>query len=389
MSLDDVFAEFEGDKKDVKGKKPEKKPDKTEKPKSTPSKSPPPKVTPPKVEKPESTPEPPEAPKVEEPKKVAEESKGGSMDDVFSGGGAEAVVEKEPSKEQIQKAEQLWSAGNEPSDSEPSKPTRVPLTPETLIPSRSKPKTYDLSEEKPTRQVTHMWWGLKGAGKTFATMKYPGRIAAISFDRKTSQVKEMHFKDDTRIKVFDGIRYLDKSDPERWCQSAIDNYEYLMQLIDGPIRDFNPDWILIDGTEVLIRDVCEMAMRGRENIQAFAGVEWNLWKERVMYSDNIYTKCLRIANQGILFTAFVKETVEKIERGVIIEQQYHPRWAGNIKLQVDTVIHVESRQVEDQREFWATVDSSKNPDIITGLKVNITGGGIKTIWDESKKRLKR
>jgi len=354
-ALDDVFADIEKEEDE-----------KDEKPKTT------------EKEKPSE---------VEVVEEEISESTDNELDDLFG------EAERDPPK----KEESKTKTKPEKSKGTPAEPKEGELVEDWLGEEKKSPishensatEEFDLSEEEPTGFISHMWYGLKGGGKTGGALSYPGKIAALSFDRKTTKVKFSMYDGDKRIRVFDGIRYLDKDDAETWLESANKSYRYILKLLDGPIRKMKPDWILIDGTEIFIREICEMTMRARENLQAFQGVDFKLWEERNMFVDHIHNRCLKIAKRGIIYTAYVKETTSKIERGVIIEKAYAPKWAANIKTQVDTVIFVESLQNEDVREFWATVESSKNPDIVTGLKVDITNSGISTIWEESKKRLKK
>lgn len=332
MSMDDVFAEFEDEEKEEEEE------------------------TPP--EKPELKPEVVEE-EVEEPKEVEKPK-----------AKAKAKAKKKPPTEtEKQSIDNLFDE-----DAPPAKPKRAK-------------KEYDLSPEKVTLQRSFMIYALKGHGKTGLAFSFPGKIACVSLDRNSTRIKETLYNSDERITVYDGIRYLKKTSSEDWMESAVESFNYICNLLDGPIKESKPDWIVIDGTEILIRDVCEMTMRCRCNLQAFEGfANLNLWKERNMYADQIHMLALKYAKRGVIYTAYIDTTTLKITGGHIVEEEREPKWAANIKTQVGTVIFLKSEQTEDTREFWATVESSKNPKIRTGAHVNITGGGIKNIIKASKKK---
>lgn len=244
-------------------------------------------------------------------------------------------------------------------------------------------KEFDYSPEEPSLQQTFMIHGLKGDGKSGLALSFPGDISVLSFDRKTSKVWLKMYDKDERITVYDGIRYLRKDSAEAWLESAVKSFYYVMGLLDH-IREEKPDWIVIDGTEILIGEICEFAMRHRQRLSAFGGVKWTKWRERNMYVDAIYAKALSIAKHGVVYTAYVTDKTYTIENGAIVEKKREPKWAANMKTQVDTVIHIESRQSDKGREYWATVESSKTPEIDTGLKVDVTNAGIKKIINASE-----
>lgn len=244
-------------------------------------------------------------------------------------------------------------------------------------------KDFDLSPEEPSLQQTYMYYGLKGSGKTVQAMSHPGKIACISFDKKSSKVKEIVYDGDDRITVYDGLRYLNKATTKSWLNTAVDTVQYIFNLLDGPIRKSDPDWVIIDGFEVFAR-TCEMSMRAVENVPIFSGVNWPLWRERNMFTDNAHNLALDIASHGVVYTAYIQETTEVIENGAIVEKAYEPKWGANVKLQVDVVVKTMSKQQEDQREFWVVVESSKSPDVKTGARVNVTDAGVQKLWEESK-----
>jgi len=245
-------------------------------------------------------------------------------------------------------------------------------------------REYDTSPEKPSLQQTFMLHSLKGGGKTHLALSFKGKISALSFDRKTSKVWIKDYNKDPRITIYDGIRYLRRKSPDEWLESAVESLYYIMQVLKDIEKNDQPDWILIDGSDILIGRICEMAMRFRNRFKAFQPFKWDYWRERNMYVDQIYDECLRIAKYGVIYTAYVTDKAFTIKNGIIVEQKRLPKWAANLKTQVDTVIHIEGAQTEDQREFWATVESSKTPELKTGLRVDITGAGIQKIFKESK-----
>jgi len=245
---------------------------------------------------------------------------------------------------------------------------------------------FDLSPEEVSQQRTCIIYGFKGNGKTELALSFEGKIAVISFDRKTTQIKELRYDGDERITVFDGIRYLNQNTTELWMESAEKSFRYINKLLEGPIKEMRPDHIVIDGTEIFIRDICEMNMRWQENLKAFEGfANLNLWKERNMFANQVHNLCLKLAKKGVIYTAYINDKKIKIVGGNIVEQRREPKWAANIKTQVGTVIYVESEQTEDGKIFWATVESSKTPEMKTGVKVDITDKGVKAIIEASKK----
>ena len=306
-------------------------------------------------------------------------------------------AEEKPAKEQPAKADAViddfFATGTEAVEKsdkdtnlvgEPLIHITKEMIPQETVISSFETKQYDTSPETPSLQETYMIYSLKGGGKTHLALSFKGKISALSFDRKTSKVWLKDYKQDPRITIYDGIRYLRRKKPDEWLESAVESIYYIMQVLRDIEKDDKPDWILIDASDILIGRICEMAMRYRNRFKAFQPFKWDYWRERNMYVDMIYDECLRIAKHGVIYTAYVTDKAFTIKNGIIVEQKRLPKWAANLKTQVDTVIHIESTQTEDTREFWATVESSKTPELKTGLRVDITGAGIQKMFKESK-----
>jgi hypothetical protein len=239
---------------------------------------------------------------------------------------------------------------------------------------------FDLTPVNSAEARGFMVYGEKGDGKTTFAFSFKGKIACLSFDRKSFQIKNLMYPEKD-ITVYDGIRYLRKTSPEAWLETAVVSFNYVNSLLEA-IRKTEPDWIVIDGLEILVRDICEMTMRCRNNLQPFSGVELNLWKERNMYVDQVHDTCLGIAKKGVIYTAYVRDKAAKIEKGKITEQIREPKWAANVKYQIGTVIRTFAEEGDQgSRIFYAVVTSSKIKELKTGAQANVTGKGISALRD--------
>ena len=254
---------------------------------------------------------------------------------------------------------------------------RKPPSPISPIPAGK----FDLSEDKGMGKVVLVIYGLKGNGKTYASMTLPGSIAVISFDRKALMVKNILNKPDVR--VFDGIRYMDWGDPEKVTESAEITYAYLNKILDE-ISKNPPDWIVIDGSEIF-QTICEYVMRYRNNILPFQGIaNLNLWKERRLYIRQIHERSIQIAKRGLVYTTYVDKD-EIVEEGDIRTKKDVPRWIDAILYETDIVIKVEGRQQPSGRQFIAEVESSKYPNLFrTGTRLDITNKGLSAFLGEGK-----
>ena len=223
---------------------------------------------------------------------------------------------------------------------------------------------FDFAEvEEPTPKEVYLIYGHKGHGKTYLAMTFPGTIVILSFDRKSALVKAQHFRGQKRIKVFDVVKYLDYSTPERWLETAEKTFRYLNALLDYIAEKIQPDWIVIDGAEIF-QQICEMTMRYRNNLMPFQGVKnLNLWKERRLYIRQIHNKALSIAKKGLIYTTYVDKD-EIVIDGELVAKKDVPRWIDAIMYETDTVIRVRSIAADGAeglggRKFIAIVESSK------------------------------
>ena len=237
---------------------------------------------------------------------------------------------------------------------------------------------FDFSEEKIEKpKEVILIYGHKGHGKTFLAMSFPGIKVVLSFDRKSALVKYKDYKNDKNIKVYDVVKYLNYSTPQKWLETADLTFRYLNALLDHVAQN-PPDWIVIDGTEIF-QQICEMTMRYRNNLMPFQGIaNLNLWKERRLYIRQIHNKALSIAKRGIIYTTYVDKD-EIVVDGEIIAKKDVPKWIDAIMYETDTVIRVTAVSADAEggaRRFIATVESSKGS-LPTGLKVEVTNLGYK------------
>ena len=332
MSLDDIFKEF--------GIETEEEQKKEEKPKEESVET--------KVEKPQ-----------EQPK---EESKEQSSD-VFQEFGFD-TTEKQETKEEVKE---------EPKEQPSSTPKAAPQKQEPIVITEDE-EEFDFSEEEEPKCTIVTIYGHKGHGKTDAALSFPGKICVISFDRKATPVKLIRYKD-KEIHVWDGKKYYDESSPEAKIKSGEISFRYVNVLLDKVIRKHNPDWIVIDCTDIL-HEICEMTMRYRNGLMPFQGVaNRNLWKERRMYLRQIHNLATSIAKKGVIYTLYPGEYDIKIVDGEVVDREEIPKWIDIVLQETDTVIKIERKfDKEGAMKIFAIVESNKSPllPFKNGIRVEIT-----------------
>ncbi len=323
-------------------------------------------VTTPEIAKPSILPtEPTPAPVQAEPPEIIPEPKPTSLDSLFK--------PKPPVAPLVPTVEE--------------KPVEKPKPVVVELPksSTNSPERY---VEAGTGKIAIMDYGHKGEGKTglalgIVTITEEGTrptVIGISLDRQTAPIKNLLYLNDPRIKVFDVIGIMDYGSPAQYLSSSEEAFIYLQGLINDVIKPLNPDWVVIDGSEVL-QNICEMVMRSRNNLMPFQGIaNLNLWKERQMYLRQIHNSAMEAAKRGVIYTAYVEKD-EIIEDGNFKSKKDHPKWIDVIMRETSVVIRTKSEQGRDGRlHFVASVESSKTR-LPTGLRADVTGkDAMKEFW---------
>src|SRR3989304_8958106 len=81
--------------------------------------------------------------------------------------------------------------------------------------------------------------GDKGDGKTVLALSVVNdgdSVAALSFDQQTNIIKKNIYGKNPKITVFDATRYYSSADQNKMLERASDTYDYILKLIDGPIK---------------------------------------------------------------------------------------------------------------------------------------------------------
>jgi len=231
----------------------------------------------------------------------------------------------------------------------------------------------DLFAEEPSQPAKEVWlvFGDKGTGKTTVAMSFPGEILVLSFDRKSAIIKLNMYNNDPRIHVFDIVKYMDYSSPEKMTASADKTFEYINALLDGYTNRYpRPDWVVIDGAQIF-QQICEWTMRYRHNLGPFDGVaNLNLWKERRMYIRQIHNKALNLAKRGIIYTTYIEKD-EVIIKGEVVTRKDTPAWIDVLIYETDYVLY--TYYDESKKTYHVRVVSSKNDRRIkSGTELDVT-----------------
>ena len=228
-------------------------------------------------------------------------------------------------------------------------------------------------EEETAAPAKTVWliFGDKGSGKTTTAMSFPGHVLVLSFDRKSAIIKLNMYNNDGRIRVFDVVKLMDYSTPEKMLESAERTFEAVLQLLDAYPRVYGkPDWVVIDGAQIM-QQVCEWTMRKRHNIGPFDGISnLNLWKERRAYMRDIHNRALNLARCGIIYTTYTEKD-RVIIAGETVHEKDVPAWVDVLIYETDFVLQTMYNPVT--KKFEVKVVTSKLDRLLpTGATYDVT-----------------
>lgn len=255
-------------------------------------------------------------------------------------------------------------------------------------PSQQTPvNEFDLSPVKGEGIPVFTIYGEKGSGKTTVALGFPGKIAAISFDRKTNLIKNLMFEGNDRIVVYDAVRYLDES-ADKYPASSHKTVEYVKALLKE-IKKHGPDYVLIDGIEILTR-IVEQSMRYHFGWNAFEGIKnMSAWKKRRLDLRTIHHLAEDAAKKGVIYTTYTTEK-KLIQDATTIALKHVPQYFDILLWETDVVMRSYSEHDKKSgKKFFLRVDNSKLLQFKTGDLFETTG--VKTedlLKDPDKYRFK-
>ena len=277
-----------------------------------------------------------------------------------------------------------------------STPTAPPLveptpTPVTQPELAEKPKVisfegeeFSLEEAELTEKVVIVIAGEKGHGKTTLAFSMPGTISCLAYDRKAVPVKHYFYKGDSRIRVFDMLRYYHPTSKDEVLEHAVKSLKYARALLDYLQEEGKTDWIVIDNFDVLVR-LSEMTARYYNHLQPFGGtgeIGYKLFDERNFYIQTIFHKAFEAARKGVIYTLYLT-TQEIVKGGQVVERTRVPKWVDAVLYETDVALVV--TKVPEERKFLCHVLTSKNEEQFpTGATFDVTDVGFKAFSDKNR-----
>jgi hypothetical protein len=241
----------------------------------------------------------------------------------------------------------------------------------------------DFAEDEEEEKEVWTIYGEKGTGKTTFACGFRGSKGIISYDRKTKRIKERMYLGDKDIHVYDGAKFYRAVPKEDMPKAGSRSFAYIVELLN---RLPEVDWVVHDGLEGLI-EISEMKMRHDNNITAFGGVDFSIWKDRKANLRLVHGLSLARAKKGIMYVTYADED-KLIEDGRLIRQSKAPKWVDIVMSETDNVVRVEMRPGrEGELRFVALMQTIKVGPWKNGQVLDVTGRTIAdaTVDIEKKK----
>jgi len=227
-------------------------------------------------------------------------------------------------------------------------------------------------------------YGLKNDGKTVICYGIPEngeRVLVISFDHMSGAATKLPFITNAGLefKIKDGLKFMDRSTLETLQETSDISYGYLLFLLAEAKKQFNPDWIIFDGTEVL-NTILEQVMRLRNKLMPYQGISnLNVWKERKQYIDDIHAKAVKCANKGVIYTMYTDQHEVVDKEGQVLRKKDIPKWIGSVMRETHIVIKGDAVFEKGSRHYYAIVEGSKKPDMFPDGKYDVTNKRLRDV----------
>ena len=258
-------------------------------------------------------------------------------------------------------------------------------------PTPKKEFAFNFEPDTPSSQTVVTIYGDKGSGKTSLALSFPGQIAALSFDRQTVPIWSNTFGSNSRIKCFNALQYYveDYGEKNAIPAAAANSFKFILELLqrlaskrviekndsgkESVVSDDRPDWIMIDGLEMVIQ-IAEMVMRHDNNIGVTAGfANINLWKERRFHIRAIHQAAVNAAKRGVIYTTYAEFVEDERQDGQVVKGKKHPKWVDVIMTETQVVLRTTSeREKTGIVRFFVHTDSNKVPNLVPQFKTGKT-----------------
>lgn len=249
----------------------------------------------------------------------------------------------------------------------------------TPAPRKTGGYDFDLEAEEdvnPVYVVTIA--GNKGEGKTMSALSFirnDKTMVAIQFDDKVAPIKKYFFKNTDRVTIYNGKKHFN-TDPDLITEAGFKSIKYIEYILEEwSLRndDERPDFVLIDGLEILSM-IAEMAMRYNNKLKPFAGIKnKNIWKERRGYLKSIHNFATKAAKAGVIYTVYMSQVDTQIVEGEVQSRHTEPKYVDAIKYETDIVLKAFAGEKDGKPLYGVEVISSKIPDVlVSGKRYNVT-----------------